>query len=800
MFTSYLRSALRNISKNKFFSGINILGLSIGLACCILMYLFIQNELSYDRFHKHATRIYRITSIADGPNGKSNLAVTPAPWAPIMKKDFPEIQQFVRVLKDEKSNLGEKGKPHFNEADLLYADSTFFDVFSFSLKEGNQNAALQAPNSIVLTRTAAKKYFGDQNAIGKTLEVNSFGRNFTVQVTAIADDLPANSHMQFNGLISLQTLGDISNLWAFHMFQSYLLVNTVNESQQLQHKFPDFVKKYIANNPQADGMQEIFLQPLTSIHLHSQMTGELGVNGDSTYVYVFTGIAMFILLIACFNFTNLSTARSITRAKEVGLRKVAGALKPQLIKQFLGETVIVALISLLIAIGLARLALPLLNQLAERQLELNLFKNYQLLLLFVALIAFVGILAGLYPAAVLSAFRPIEVLKGKFKSSGKGVSFRKGLVTLQFVVSIALVACTILVMQQLRYLKNKDVGFEKDNVMIVPIPGNSDSTKLQTLKNNLAINQKIKSLAAASSVPGTFVPINQVNDGNIDLTKAVSMQMLFTDPSFVSTMKMKIIAGRDFSDSYATDRSSGFLINEEAVKKLGWSSPEQAIGKPFQWVQPTQVLKSGTVIGVVKNFNITPLKSAIQPLVMHYNAMRFRYLYVRFQQADARQLISSIEKNYKSIFPEQTFEYSFLDDTLNSLYAREANLGRIFTSFSFLAIFIACLGILGLSLYSIQQRVKEIGIRKVLGASVAGISTELIKDFVKPVLIAAIIATPIAWYAMNRWLEAFAYKIQISPWVFVITTLMVLMIALLTMSIQSVKAALSNPVKSLRTE
>ena len=800
MLTNYLKTAWRNITKNKFFSAINIFGLSIALACCILMYLFIQNELSYDRFHQHASYIYRLTSIGEGTSGRVHLAVTPAPWAPTMKKDFPDIQHYVRILKDEKSSVGEKNKTRFNETRLIYGDSTFFDVFSFPLETGDPHLALKAPNSIVLTASAAKKYFGESNPIGKTLEINSFGRTFDVQVTAIVKSVPSNSHLQFNALVSLQTLGDLSNMWSFHMFHSYLLLNSNTSANSLEKKFADFTSKYIANNPQADGKHDIFLQPLTDIHLRSQMIGELEANGDITYVYVFTGIAMFILLIACFNFTNLSTARSLTRAKEVGLRKVAGAFKQQLIQQFLSETALVAFLSLLIAIGLAYLALPLFNELSGRVLSLELARNFSLLLLFTGLILFVGLIAGIYPSLVLSAFKPVEVLKGKFHKSSKGAAFRKTLVGLQFMVSIALIASTIVVSQQLNFLKNKKLGFNKENVMIVTLPRSIDSTNLATYKNRLLQNAQVSSVAAAYSVPGTNIPINMVNHGKSDLSEAISMQMLFTDLDFIRTMNMKLVAGRDFSNEIATDRSSAFVLNEEAARKFGWSTPQDAVGKTFEWVTPGEVLKSGQVIGVVENFNITPLKSAVQPLVMHYVPNRFQFLYIRFNQANNHEVVKTVESKFKALFPNQTFEYNYLDTTLNALYAREANLSRIFTYFSFLAIIIGCLGILGLSLYSIQQRVKEIGIRKVLGASVPGLSAQLVKEFLKPVVIAAVVATPITWYAMNKWLEEFAYRIHISAWVFVATSLMVLLISILTMSVQTIKAAKSNPVKSLRSE
>ncbi len=798
MLFNYLKLAWRNIRNNKLFSAINILGLAIGLACCILMFLFIQHETSYDKFNAKANETYRVTSESKGPAGLAKLAVTPAPWAPLMKKDYPEIQNYARILKDERSVVGQPDGQQFYESDLLYVDSTFFDVFSFNLERGQKINALTAPNSIVLTSSAAKKYFGDADPIGKTLSVNSFGRTFTVQVTAISENAPSNSHFNFNALVSLKVFGDLSELWSFHMFQTYLVVNSQVSKDRLEEKFKGFNQKYLANNPQADGMHDILLQPLTSIHLNSQMTGELGINGEITYVYIFTGVALFILLIACFNFTNLSTAKAVTRAKEVGLRKVAGAYRAQLITQFLGEAILIAFISLILSIVITALALPLFNQLSGRELVLDLFKNRQLTILISALIIFVGIISGIYPALVLSAFKPIEVLKGKFLKSSKGISFRKGLVTLQFVVSMILIASTILVGKQLRYMQNKKLGFDKENVAIISLPRDSDSLRLQQLRNSL-VQEKVTS-AAASSVPGTNIPVNLVNDGNADLTKAISMQMLFTDPMFLKTMNMKLVAGRDFSETQQSDKDQGFILNQEAVKKMGWKNPSDAIGKTFQWVQPNVVLKSGRVIGVVEDFHITPLKSAVQPLVIHYLPRRFQYLYVKFQQSNSSMMIASIEKKFKALFPKQSFEYSFLDDKLNNLYASERKLGSIFTWFSMLAIIIACMGILGLSLYSIQQKMKEIGIRKVLGATVAGISIKLLKEFLKPVAIAAILATPIAWYGMNKWLENFAYRIEINGWVFALTTFIVLVIAILTMCVQSIKAALSNPVDTLRSE
>src|SRR5215211_3223802 len=434
MLKNYFLITWRNFRKFKIFSAINILGLSSGLACCILMFLFIQHELSYDQFNKRAQNIYRVVSDMENNGSKSTLAVTPAPWVPLMKKDFPEITEYVRLLKDEKVLIGQPGEQHFYETEMLYADSTFFNVFTIGLEKGDIGHALDKPNSIILTAETARRYFGANDPIGKTLEVNSFGRTLNVEVTAIAKAPPAASHFTFNSLVSLQTLGDLSSMWSFHMFGTYVLLNNNTSPFTLEKKFGGFVNKYIINNPQADGKNDIHLQRLTDIHLRSHLTGEIGTNGNITYVYVFAGVALFILLIACFNFTNLSTARSLTRAKEVGLRKVVGADKKQLLQQFLSETTLFAFLALVFAVVIAWFVLPLFNQLSGRSLNLDFAKNYSLTGVLLALVVAVGLLAGLYPAAVLSAFKPVEVLKGKFSRSTKGVSFRKILVTLQFTV------------------------------------------------------------------------------------------------------------------------------------------------------------------------------------------------------------------------------------------------------------------------------------------------------------------------------------------------------------------------------
>ncbi|MEO7800441.1 MAG: ABC transporter permease, partial [Ginsengibacter sp.] len=599
MWKNNFKIAWRNLVTNKVSASINIFGLSVGLACCILMAMFVLHELSFDKFHKGAANIFRVTSIAEGgPSGKINLAVTPAAWAPLIQKDYPEVKQVVRVLKDEKTLLGRTGKEHAFSKNLLLVDSNFFKVFSFKLLRGNADA-LSQPNTIVLTQQAAKKYFGKEDPIGKTLECNTgFTGTINVQVTGIADEPSPNSHMTFDALLSMSTLGDISQLWSYHMHHTYVLLAKGSSQKTLESKLASFSKKYIDNNPNADGKQEIHLQPLTDIHLHSQLVGELQANGDITYVYIFSGIALFVLLIACLNFMNLSTVRSIKRAKEVGMRKVVGAERRQLMKQFLSESLLVAFFALIVSIVIVILILPTFNQLSERTIHFNWKSNYKLILSLIALTGIVGLLSGIYPAIVLSSFKPVEVLKGSFQKSRKGTLLRKALVTLQFVISITLIASTILVYQQMQFIQNKKLGFDKEKVIIVTVERNPDSVKLQTFKTSLLNTPGVISVAAAATIPSTQIPVNLIHDESSAINQNRSMQMLFIDHDFVNTLKMKVVEGRSFSTAYKTDESEGFIINREAVKQLGWQTPKKAIGKAFQWVMPDAVLKSGKIIGV----------------------------------------------------------------------------------------------------------------------------------------------------------------------------------------------------------
>jgi len=798
MWKSHYTIAIRNLLSNKIFSAINIFGLAAGLACCMLMFLFIQDELSFDKFHANGRNIYRITSMDQVSEEKNELAVTPAPWLPLMKKDYPEIRQWVRLLKDERSLIGEKGKEHSFVHDVLFTDSSLFDVFSFRLLQGNPHTALTKPNSIVLTKEVAVKIFGNADPIGKMLEVNSsYTSAIDVQVTGIAEAPPSNSSIRYGALISMSTFGDINDSWSFHMYNAFVVLGGGASKKTFEDRLRTFSTNYLSNNPAADGKYDIHLQPLYDIHLRSHLTGELEANSDIIYVYIFSGIALFVLWIACLNFMNLSTVRSLKRAKEVGMRKVIGAARIQLIKQFLFEATVVSFLALFLALFLVAVCLPVFNQISDRNIQLNINQNISWFLIVVVLTGLVGVISGIYPAMIISAFKPIEVLRGSFKGSKSGVSVRKILVVFQFVICIVLITGTIVIYKQMLFIQNKNLGFNKEKVIIANISKNTDAEELGTFKTSLRNIPGVVSVSAASTIPSAKIPINLIHNGNSTLTKNKSMQMLFVDEDFLKTMQIKLLDGRDFSKDFPTDMENGFIINRTALKELGFADTHTAIDKPFQWVLPGKILKDGKIIGVAEDFNITPLKSAVQPLVIQVLPRRFQYLYIRIS---SNQALTGIENKFRSFYSGRPFEYSFLDENLQAMYASEKKLEKMFGYFSGLAILIACLGILGLSVYYAQQRLKEIGIRKILGASLGSIVAGLTGEFLKPVFIAAIIATPIAWWSMTKWLQGFAYRIDISWWIFVVAGFIAMVIAMVTVCYQAISAGLANPVKSLRTD
>ncbi len=793
MFKNYFKIAFRNLWKNKVFSFINIMGLTVGMTACFLIFLYVKFELSYDAFNSKADRIYRLVTDLKTPSDNLHIGVTSWAFAPKIKSELPEVQSFARISRG--SFLITKGNIKFQEDKCLFANSSLFHLFDFKLLQGNPQTALKNPYSIVLSETYAKKYFGNENPVGQTLLFS--GDHIPASVTGVMKDIPDNSQIKTDLFVSMSTLtqkinAGIDDQWDNFGATSYLLLTPGANAIGLEKKFPAFLTNWIGTDMDKAQMHyTLSLEPLRDVYLYSDR--DASKTGNIRNVYIFSIIAVFILLIACFNFINLTTARASERAKEVGIRKVVGASKRQLARQFIGESVLLCLISFILVIGLSVLLLPSFNHLSGKMISHGIFSNFSyLILLFFASVC-IGLIAGIYPALVLSSFKPIIVLKGRFSSGTKGILLRKGLVVAQFTISIALIIGTIIVYSQMKYMRNQDLGFNKDQMII--LDSNGDSARFAFAQSLLSI-PNVKSVSLSSSAPGmgNSEAYSQVENKNGDMQVA-TLARYAVDFNFIPQYKMKMVAGRAFSKDFATDTTQAIILNETAVRQFGYSSPDQIIGKRFdQWG------RQGKVIGVVKDFHYRSLQQNIKPLSMVIQPESEGLVNVNVSAADLPQTLAVIESKWKQMIPARPFSYTFLDDTFNKQYRNEDRFEKLFFNFAILAIFISCLGLLGLASYSTLQRTKEIGIRKVLGASVSGITSLLSKDFIKLVLIALVIASPLAWFGMHKWLQGFAYRINIGFWVFILAGLLAILIAVLTVSFQAIKAAVANPVKSLRSE
>ncbi len=791
MIKNYLKTALRNLRRHKSFSLLNIAGLSIGMAASILILLWVQHEKSYDRFHAHAGQLYRIASIA---SEDFQAAVNPAAMPAGLQAKIPFIKNTVR-LSHPSTNVFEYNDSRFEEKNGFYVDSTFFDVFSFPLAAGSANTVLQRPDAILITEDMAKKYFGNADPIGKTLRKNN---SEWVTVTGVLKNLPSNSHLQFDYIMPMAAIAHthndlINNAWGNFNFYSYLLLDeSFHPSAANLKQFEAQINAIYKAN--ASPTKITFrLQPITDIHLHSHLQVELPGNGNVQYVNILFVVAIFILAIACINFMNLSTARSARRAREVGLRKVVGAARWQLITQFLGEAIVIACCSLLIAITLVWLTLPLFNQLAGKALEISFDGKLWFLLIGIALAT--GLVAGSYPALFLSGFQPIKVLKGKLRLGGSAnLLFRNVLVILQFVVSIVLIVGTIVVYNQLEYIKKRNVGFEKSNLVYVPIKGDLAS-KPDAYRNELSRLSLTADFTIIDDVPTNLTTgIMDVQWEGRDPESSIVIPTLDIDENFVDVFQVEMAAGRAFSREFSGD-SSNFIINEKLASIMGLDA-ETAVGKPLTiWGQ------QGMIIGVTKDFNFKPIQQAVEPIIMEFNRWPWDgKAVVRTKPGATEATIKALENIHAKLDPTYPFSYHFLDQDLENLYRGEQRLGSLFNLFAGLAIFISCLGLYGLSAFIAEQRVKEIGIRKVLGASVGSVVQLLSRNFVGLVMIAIVIAIPVAWYMMNSWLTSFAYRIDIGWPVFLLAATIAVAIALLTVSYESIKAAIANPVESLRNE
>ncbi|MGN6213302.1 FtsX-like permease family protein [Parafilimonas sp.] len=808
MFRNHFKTAWRNLMKYKFISFINLFGLTIGLTCCLLILTYILNELSYDKYNKNADRIYRVTRTFYDGNHKEmlNLSTVAPPFGYYLPTDFAEIEKMTRLLNNGTTPLRYKDKL-LNEPNVYFADENLFDVFTVDVLKGNPKTALNDPFSVMLTEETAKKYFGNEDPVNKVIRAND---QFDVKVTGVYKDFPSNAHIHPNILVSFNTLKDSAvigeeNLrtnWGNNSFFTYILLPKNYNIEGMKKRFPAFLDKHMAGQygpNQPSKFTKLDLQKLTDIHLYSHTDFEAEPNGDINRVYIFSAIALFILLIACINYMNLSTARSALRAKEIGIRKVVGARKKELIIQFLGESVLLTWSAIIIAFVLLYLLLPWLNKISSQNLSVSILFKWQILVpLFLAPFV-VGIISGIYPALFMSSFQPVKTLKGLFKVSGTSISFRKVLVVTQFAISIILIITTVVVFQQLRYMQNASLGYDKDHLITMAY-NNQLNDQYEAFRNTLLQNSNIKAVGRSSRIPtgrlldgmGAQVP---GNDSMVPVK--ADIRFLATDYDFIPAYRIPLAAGRNFSRSYGTD-TSNFIINEAAVKAIGWKSNDLAVGKDFKYGQ-----FSGHIIGVVKDFHFESLHEAITPLVFvlpppsqgFYNTIS-----IKISGKNIASSLETIKDTWQKFLPQLPYQYSFFDENFAKLYDAEHKQETIFTTFAFIAIFIACLGLFGLSAFAISQRVKEIGVRKVLGASTTTIVGLLSKDFLKLVLIAAVIAFPIAWYAMHNWLQDFAYRINIQWWVFIIAAIIAALIALITVGMQAIKAATANPVKSLRTE
>ena len=807
MFKNYVKIALRNFLKHKGFSFINIFGLAIGVACCLLIVLYVLDEVSYDQYHEKADQIYRVGIRGFVNNNLFHGVVTCAPMAKALVNEFPEVTAATRLRNFGFPVFRYKDKV-FSEEKVFWVDQAFLDVFTVPFIKGDPKTALAQPNTIVLTRSMALKYFGDEDPVGKSLNADK-RRDYLV--TGVVQDVPHNSHFHYDFLASLVTYDDSeSTIWVSNNYYTYLVLHEGASSEAFEAKLAALVKKYVGPQIQAavgitleqffasGGDWSYFIQPLTGIHLHSHLDYELEPNGDIAYVYIFSIIAIGILLVACINFVNLATARAANRAREVGIRKTVGSNRGQLIRQFLSETTIMSFFAVLLALLAVQLLLPLFNNITGKGLAVPYIQNVLTIPLLLGLVLFIGILAGTYPAFFLASFDPVVVLKTEMSGRSKKSNMRNVLVLFQFTVSIVLIVGTVIVSRQLKYIQNRNLGFNKEQVVIVK-KTDDIGNQVPAFRQELLKNPKVINATNTNNLIG-----NEFGNSAYKLAGATGEEthLLWTyttDPYFVETYQIEMAAGRYYKEERQADQQSA-VINEAAVKDLGLTDP---VGKQIVAIGPTPDRSlTFTIIGVMKNFHFKSLHHQIGPLIVHLYGPegRGRYVSVRIHSENIRETMTFLENTWRKFAANQAFEYEFFDDHFATIYKAEERTGRIFFSFSLLAVVIAGLGLFGLAAFVAEQCTKEIGIRKVLGATEIGIIFFLSKKFTKWVILSNLFAWPLAYYFMQKWLQRFAYQASISVWSFLFALIVVLFLALLTVSYQTVKAARSNPVELLRYE
>ena len=818
MLQNYFKIAWRNLARNRIFSAINVVGLSVGMACCMLLLLYVRSELAYDKHHQRANELYLVNTKGISSSGEGEeWPMLSAPYAAALQAEFPEVELVTRLLwanaSDDKALLQvqQRDKPvrAFYETKGYQADSTFFNVFTYQFIEGDSRTALNAPNSVVLSQPVAHKLFGATPALNQLIRIGgSTGKGETFRVTGVYRDESTRSHIDARFFVPLSAgnMGDMlrqqnANFSSNNIFYTYLRLRPDADANRLARKLPAFVDKYAGKDLKAAGFNKLlFLTPVTKLHMYSQLRNVVTPTSSATYLYILASIALFTLLIACVNFMNLSTAQAVKRAGEVGVRKVLGAGQRALIRQFLSESILMSLASLVFAIGLVLIVLSLFNQLTGKLLLIEDLFELNVGLTFLGLAVLTGLLAGSYPAFYLSRFNPVQVLKGRFVNGWSAAALRKGLVVFQFVISVSLIVATLIIGQQMRYLREKPLGFTQQQQIAIPLRSANSQKMYTTYRSEILRNNQVVAAAGALYYPGIANP-NTYSfyrpDQTVEAIQSVKINPV--DYDFLKTMNFRLVAGRLFSRQFPGDTANRMVVNEVTLRKFA-IPVEKAIGQKLNFDYQGQT-STFEIVGVVKDFHFEDLHQPIQPFAFLLNSRPdFNYLVVHVNTAQMPNVLSFLEHTWKTLRLNEPFTYSFLSDDFQHNYNAEVRTSRIVSYFTLITIFISCLGLFGLATFTAEQRTKEIGVRKVLGASVSSIVTLLSTDVLKLVLIAILIASPIAWYAMHRWLQGFAYKIAIEWWVFAGAGLLVVGIALLTVSFQSVKAALMNPVRSLRSE
>jgi len=805
MVRNYIKIAFRNCKKHKLFTFINVFGLAIGIATCMMINFWVQRELSYDRFNKNADRIFRIERRITFEGRDEIWPITSGAYGPALLNDYPEIESFVRFWRREMSIKDKDNIYHRQQ--LIMSDNSIFDIFDYELEEGDPNSALTNPKTLVLTRKTAQKYLGDKNVIGKSLTFIFNGEQVDFQITGILKEVPRNSHIQFDMLISTSSEpGESFSRWYGNFLYTYILLNDGSAKNSLEYKLDAFLNKYVGPayeeyyGPEVTNISDVIklkLNPVTSIHLDPRVEWEIEPQGKMSSVYIFSSIAFLILFIACMNFMNLSTARANKRAKEVGLRKAIGAHQSQLRIQFIEESTLLAITALLIAFLILAFIIPLFNSIFDEALSLNMILQSKNLLVLLGVILVTGILSGLYPAFYLSRFDPAKVLKGGMQSGTAKSSFRKYMTIIQFIISITLIFGTLTILKQMNFIQTISLGFDKENIVVIPVRNNKVSQGFEAFRTELTRSSKIKLISGSNNVPGDPRYGDHLFIRN-ETSENFGFIYMSAGFNFIDTYNMNIIAGRNFSRDFGTDTVGTIILNEAAVKKMGLT-PEEAVGKELY---STAFKTNGKIVGVVKNFNFKSLRREIEPIViiLFPNNNNVANISVRILPEDVQETIGFIKQKWLELFPGEQFEFNFLDSHLDRLYKNEMKMQNLFIVSSFLSILVACLGLFGLATYTVGERTKEIGVRKVFGASSISVVMLLSKDFTKWVIISYIATLPLGWYLMNRWLQNFAYKIDIEWYVFLFSGLIAFVIALSTICFQTVKSAKTNPVDSLKYE